>query len=446
MSIATFVPMQGPGGVYREGVDLLLPVKATLVNTQMSTRMVHAMTFGESMRALMAERDISLRKLAKSIPADVGYLSKISRDLTPPSGKMAEEIDTALGAGGELAALSRRPEGLRLPITVASAVEFAAWIEGTNVGEATLAFLDQETRRLTFDYARRRPADVTAEASELLQQVTRLLRESRQRLAQTRTLFRNASELLALLCLLAGDVGNYAAARAYGLTGWTCAEEADSDLHRALVLSAQSKTAKWEERFREAAAFARRGYEYSPPTEARILLASQEANALQALGDLESASEALRRGQRARDDLAEGDAPGSAWACPRPRQATYALQVALGAGDPAWMLREVEAADTAWNEGDPWVYGTWSQIRIGAGIAHAMGGEAEGAAEELASVLELPPELRVVTITGRIGAVEQQLNGREYAGSPVAEELREQIRGFRADALPQRQIAATEDS
>jgi transcriptional regulator with XRE-family HTH domain len=436
----------------------LLPVKATLVNTQMSTRMVHAMTFGESMRALMAERDISLRTLAKSIPADVGHLSKISRDLRLPSEQMAERIDAVLGAGGALAALSRRSDGpqlrearlaspgLRLPITAASAVELAAWIEGTNVGEATLAFLDQETRRLRFDYARGRPADVTAEASELLQQVTALLRESRQRLAQTCALFRNASELLALLCLLADDVGNYGAARAYGLTAWTCAEEADSDLHRALVLSAQSKTAKWEERFREAAEFARRGYEYSPPTEARILLASQEANALQALGDLESAGEALTRSRRARDDLAEGDAPGSAWACPRPRQATYALQVALGAGDPAWMLREVDAADTAWNEGDPWVYGTWSQIRIGASLAHAMNGEVEGVAEELASVLELPPELRVVTITGRIGAVEQQVNGRQYAGSPVAEELREQIRGFRAGALPQRQIAATEDS
>jgi transcriptional regulator with XRE-family HTH domain len=83
----------------------LLSVKATLVNTQMSTRMVHAMTFGGLMRTLMAERDISLRQLAKSIPADVGHLSKISRDRKPPSEQMAERIDTALGAGGTLAAL-----------------------------------------------------------------------------------------------------------------------------------------------------------------------------------------------------------------------------------------------------------------------------------------------------------------------------------------------------
>jgi hypothetical protein len=299
--------------------------------------MVHAMTFGESMRALMAERGISLRMLAKTIPADVGHLSKVSRDLKPPSAQMAERIDASLDAGGTLAAL-RRNSGRRQMLNgrftrddeerlVApdspdtNALGFATWIESANVGAGTLDFLDQETRRLTFDYARRPPMEVLTEVSGLLAQVTRLLRDGRQRLAQTRALFRNSSELLALLCLLVGDLGRYPSARAYGHTAWLCAEEADSDLHRALVLSAQSKTAKWEQRYSEAANLARCGYEHSPPIEARILLASQEANALQALGDLAGAEEALTRAKRARDELMPGDDLGTAWACPRPRQA-----------------------------------------------------------------------------------------------------------------------------
>lgn len=272
-----------------------------------------------------------------------------------------------------------------------------------------------------------------------------MLSEGRQRLAQTRSLFRNAAELFALLCLLAGDVGHDHDARAYGHTAWLCAEEAESDLHRALVLSAQSKTAKWELRYREAAHLARRGYGFSPPVEARILLASQEANALQALGDLAGAKDALTRAKRARDELVPDNALGLAWACPRPRQATYALQVALGAGDPAWMLREVAAADEAWNAGDPWVYGTWSQIRIGAGIAEAMAGEVDAVVEQVEPVLDLPVELRVVTITGRLGVVEQQLAQHRYTGSVAALELRDQIRDFRAGALRQRGIAPPED-
>lgn len=82
---------------------------------------MHVMTFGESMRALMTERDISLRKLAKTIPADVGGLSKISRDLKRPSKAMAERIDVALDAGGELAAL--RPMGGRRHLVVQPVTE-----------------------------------------------------------------------------------------------------------------------------------------------------------------------------------------------------------------------------------------------------------------------------------------------------------------------------------
>jgi tetratricopeptide (TPR) repeat protein len=408
--------------------------------------MVHTMTFGESMRAFMVERDISLRALAKTIPADLGHLSRISRDLKRPSQEMAESIDTALNAGGALAALRRTPGLQQTPhgpltpddderLDVPDTIGLATWIESANVGAGTLDFLDQEARQLTFDYARRPPMEVLADVSGLLAQVTHLLRDGRQRLAQTRALFQNSSELLALLCLLAGDLGRYSSARVYGHTAWLCAQEADSDLHRALVLSAQSKTAKWEQRYGEAADLARRGYEHSPPIEARILLASQEANALQALGDLAGADAALTRARRARDELESVQELGSAWACPRPRQATYALQVAHGAHDPAWMLREVAAADEAWGEGDLWVYGTWSQIRIGAGIAHAMAGEVDGAAEEVAPVLDLPPELRVVTITGRLGVVEQQLAQRRYAGTGAAVDLRDQIRDFRAGAL-----------
>jgi transcriptional regulator with XRE-family HTH domain len=335
---------------------------------------------------------------------------------------------------------------VRRPLSAQGALEIAALVEKTDVGAGTLDFLHEETRRLAVDYTRRPPMDVLAEASDLLQHITCLLRKGRQRLAQARALFRSSSELLALSSLLAGDVGRYPDARAYGHAAWLCAEEADSSLHRALVLSAQSKTARWERRYREAANLARHGYEHSPPVEARILLAGQEANALQALGDLAGADAALARAKRARDELAPGDGLSHAWACPRPRQATYALQVALGAGDHAWMLREVAAADQAWNEGDPWVYGTWSQIRIGAGIANVMAADVEGAAEQVGPVLDLPPDLRVVTITGRIGVVERRLAQRRFARSVVALDLRDQIKEFQAGALRQREIVSAENT
>lgn len=66
------------------------------------------MTFGERMLALMGEREVSLRRLAKQVPCDVGFLSKVSHDLKGPSAQIAARLDEILGADGELAAL-RRP-------------------------------------------------------------------------------------------------------------------------------------------------------------------------------------------------------------------------------------------------------------------------------------------------------------------------------------------------
>jgi transcriptional regulator with XRE-family HTH domain len=63
------------------------------------------MTFGEKMRALMGERGVSLRGLAKRVNYDAGYLSKVANGLKRPSAPMAERLDAALDANGELVAL-----------------------------------------------------------------------------------------------------------------------------------------------------------------------------------------------------------------------------------------------------------------------------------------------------------------------------------------------------
>jgi transcriptional regulator with XRE-family HTH domain len=69
-------------------------------------------TFGERMRSLMAERGVSLRRLAKTVHYDAGGLSKVSRDLKSPSPEMARALDDALNGGGELIALA--PDRTRL--------------------------------------------------------------------------------------------------------------------------------------------------------------------------------------------------------------------------------------------------------------------------------------------------------------------------------------------
>lgn len=62
-------------------------------------------TFGKRARALMRERGISLRRLAQQINYDPGYLSKVLNGRKRATPHLAERVDAALGANGELAAL-----------------------------------------------------------------------------------------------------------------------------------------------------------------------------------------------------------------------------------------------------------------------------------------------------------------------------------------------------
>ena len=398
-------------------------------------------TFGEKLRALMAERQMSQRRLARLVPCSDGYVSRLARDERTPSEQTAKRLDAILKADGVLVALAPQDSS---PDS-GDVLDLAAWLEETNIGDRAVGYLETATRRLAYDYARQPPFAVLREAQALQSRVTQILRGGKQRIGQTRSLLRISAELFALINLLAGDVGRYHLADAYGYAAWTCAQEADSDAARALVLCAQSKTARWEGRFTDAADLAHRGFDASPVTaRGRILLAVSEATALQSLGDIPGAREALRRAAQARDEHSAPDAGADAWSCTRARQATYVLQVDLSARDSAAMLRSAAEADHAWADGDQWVYGTWAQVRIGAALAHVMTGDVEGATAELGEVFDLGAEYRVVTITGRMGEIGHRLGHSRYGGDSRANELRERIRAFQSGSLEHDALTAPE--
>ncbi|MEV5413928.1 helix-turn-helix transcriptional regulator [Thermopolyspora sp. NPDC052614] len=73
-------------------------------------------TFALRVRTLMREREISLRRLAKTINYDSGYLSRVLNGHRPPSPAMAKLIDTVLDADGTIVALANREIGRRRPL------------------------------------------------------------------------------------------------------------------------------------------------------------------------------------------------------------------------------------------------------------------------------------------------------------------------------------------
>ncbi len=404
------------------------------------------MGLAERLRALMDERGFSGKALARKVPCDAAYVSRLINGKQRPSRNIARRLDEILGASGALAALAPVPHNesrAQQFHPLAEAVDLGAWLEQTNIGPGTLGYLASTAQRLANDYTRKPPLTVLNDAVEVQRRITALLRHGRQHLGQAHDLCRIAAETFALLTLLCSDVGEYAAADAYGHAGWICAKESGSDLASAFVLSAQAKTAQWEKRYMEAAARARLGYELCPPAGTRILLACQEANAAQAVGDFTRAREALSRARAAQDAIPDHGA-STAWSCPLPREANYAAIVNLGCGDFARSLKEAGRADEAWSTGAPWVYGTWAQVRIGAAIAHVGDGEAEGAAQEIAPVLAIPSDYRVVTITDRLAYVNRLLQAPRYRDNHAAADLGDQIAEFCASSLRGKALAPGE--
>jgi tetratricopeptide (TPR) repeat protein len=270
--------------------------------------MVHAMTFGESMLALMAERGVSLRTLTAAIPADLGYLSKISRDLRPPSEQMAERIDEALGAGGELAAL-RRP-GLRGVLNgqftpddkerLSLALQRPARLD-TRGAESLSAVLAAQRR--TEDSIGSAP--MVESATSHLSLILRLLKETRGSLAeQLAATASDASQFVGWLYTATG--AHDAASPMYDQSLRLGLQADDTDL-AATALSMRGHLAWITGDLGTMVALSQSAADLAQATGTRAVAIQQRGRALALMGDRQAALDAIGR---AEDELAAGDASG----------------------------------------------------------------------------------------------------------------------------------------
>jgi tetratricopeptide (TPR) repeat protein len=380
----------------------------------------------------LEQRGMSLRALAKAVHHDASYLSKVLRGLKPCGPRLARDIDAALAAGGEIVQAAARgdlAEGGRAG--TGKAVDVMTWITATNASDDAIAELARGAEYLAEVHGRMPARKVLPEVLGVHQAAYALLRGGRQRLAQTRELLRIDSALLAHACLLLGDLGRYEQAREYGSAALLCAQETATD--EGPAWTAMAKTARWQDRFAEAAGLAARGFEASGRAPVRAELAYREANAIALFGDAPRARAALEKAGRAAEGL--DDDGTSAWSFSRGRQAIFTLSVCVHVGDPDGALRTAQEADAYWDAGGGKVAATWAQVRAGAAMAHLLKDSLDGAAGELGPVLELPPDQRISTVTGYLDEISGMIAARRFAGSPLAVQLGDRIREFTAAAV-----------
>ena len=318
------------------------------------------------------------------------------------------------------------------------AIRFSQRAATPTVGEATIERLDGQVRALARDYLTAPPLPLVQEAASISRDVYELL-DQRQRLRDARELHVIAAKAHAFLAWAAGDLGRLPSAAAHGTAALTLAEEAGHAGSAALALSALSKTAFWGSQPKAARGYAERGFEHGPANTTRALLACQIADAAFA----DEALRAIAAASAALESAAEDDDLGGVFECGRVRVINYAIGVHLKAGDPQGALAASSSARSL-KASERIGYGTLAQIAIGSGFARLLQHDLPGAAREVAPVLALPPERRLVTMAGKLTelAVACETAAMSGAGAQAAElagSIRDYCQQTAASALPEKE-------
>jgi hypothetical protein len=309
------------------------------------------------------------------------------------------------------------------------------WLGTSSTSDAGIEQVEQTTAALAELHTKLPARPLLRDVLRMHRQAQDMLHSRRPRLRQARELIRIDGLALAHVSVLLGDLGRDRDATRYGRAAQLCLQEASAS--EAPAWYALAKTARWQRDYATAADLASRGFEYGPVTPMSVQLASYEANAAALLGDQQRAREALSRADQIAAVLTRSVDDGSSpWTFPAQRRAVFRLSVLLRTGDPAGALQAAADADAGWAAGEEHIRGTWAQVRIGAALAHLLRGQLDGTADEIAPVLEMPPEFRIATVTGLLSELDAWLAHGRHARSPGAVALRRQIRDFTAAALP----------
>ncbi|MFI0451882.1 helix-turn-helix domain-containing protein [Actinomadura sp. 6N118] len=302
------------------------------------------MTFGEKLCQLMTEREISLRKLAKTVPCDPGYLSRISNDHKPPSPEVAQRLDDLLDARGSLLAV--KPVSVRAPAhddlgEEVEAVDLARRVDASDVGDETLAALEMTVDDLASAYPRSAPGELLARTRQHLAYVAQLM-DARMTLAERRRLMVVGGWLSLLAATCDVDLGRPPAAAARLRTAAAMAKHADHPEILAWCLETEAWQAVTDKDYSRAVELAQAAQRAAPRTSSAYIQATaQEGRAWARLasegdsGAAEETRQALTRVERLVSPLPQPDRPEHHYRYDPAKSDAYTATTLAWAGDPA---------------------------------------------------------------------------------------------------------------
>ena len=312
---------------------------------------------------------------------------------------------------------------------------FGQFAEQSNIGPHTVEQFQADVHRIVTTYPNRPVYPLFVELRELRDRVFELL-EGRQPPARTRHLYLVGAVVCGVLANSSFDLGELPAAETQARTAFLCAELAGNDSLRSWIRGTQSLIAYWDERPRDAVELAGQGWDYVPETGTpRVRLAAIEARAHARLGDQRAAEDALRRADKAREQVIGEDEPGGLMAFPVAKQTFYSASAWLWLGERANLERAERAAVEAvelYGQDPPELrrLGELSLTRLDLAIARLGRDDLDGAAEQVQSVLEAAGQRRTDSVLRRLRQLTNVLHRPNLQSTPLALDLRERIASF----------------
>ena len=276
--------------------------------------------FASVVRQFMADRGMSLRGLARAVPCDPSYLSKMLNGRKPVSPHLAVRVDDALGAGGEIRRAATSITESATPREVRSSsradqgitedvIDVLGRIQrlSRTVNPEIVQHLQDNLRYTIVRYEKLEHSRIVPTLLKQRAWVDELLDEcSHPR--QRQRLFEIAAAASGVLGYVAVGRGDYPLARAYCLEAFHLSDFAQDTNLQAWARGLQSFCEYYAGQYGEALRLAEDGLNYaqSGPQSVRLTV-NGIARSLGKLGDAEGVHRAV---DRAYDLMSRNDVPG----------------------------------------------------------------------------------------------------------------------------------------
>ncbi|MCX4389014.1 helix-turn-helix domain-containing protein [Micromonospora peucetia] len=286
--------------------------------------------FGARLRALRADRGLSLRALGQLAHRGKSHLHDLETCAKAPTPETARHPDDVLQAGGALARLV----GQRVDHDD-EADDLLARVRASDVSAETLTRIEASVDDLASPYATTRPVDLLPMVRKHLAYVGRLL-DGRGTLAQRRRLIVAGGWLTVLRATVHIDLQQRSAAGAHLVAAAKLAEHAEHTEIQAWCLETHAWDRLTQGEHRQAIDLSQQAQRVAPRgSSAHIQATAQEARGWARVGDVRRTRDALDRLERLTANLPVPERAEHHYRYDPTKALAYTATTLSWAGDPA---------------------------------------------------------------------------------------------------------------